>query len=160
MHLSAALFTQMAGAKIPLVAYRGSGPVANDVLAGHIALAILDLPASLELIRAKRIKAVGATSTRRLATLTDVPTLAEGGLTGYDSVGWFGLVAPAGTPPSIVARLNSAFGKALRDPGIAERISGLGAEPAPTSVDEFRSFVAAENAKWRKLITDAGIKAD
>ena len=160
MHLSAALFTQMAGVKIPLVAYRGSGPVANDVLAGHIALAMLDLPSSLELIRAKRIKAVAVTSTKRLATLPDVPTFAERGVAGYDSVGWFGLVAPAGTPPAIVARLNGAFVKALEDRSVAEKISALGAEPAPTTIDAFRDFIATENGKWRKLITEAGIKAE
>ncbi|MDX2204070.1 MAG: tripartite tricarboxylate transporter substrate binding protein [Hyphomicrobiaceae bacterium] len=160
MHLSAALFTQVANAKIPLVAYRGSGPVANDVLAGHIALAVLDLPASLELIRAKRIKPLGVTATKRLATLPDVPTLAERGLKGYESVGWFGLVAPAGTPPAVVARLNAAFVKALRDAAVADKISALGAEPAPTSAEEFRDFIAAENAKWRKLIAEAGIKGE
>lgn len=160
MHLSAALFTQMAGAKIPLVAYRGSGPVANDVLAGHIALAMLDLPSSLELIRAKRIKAVAVTSTKRLATLPDVPTFAERGVAGYESVGWFGLVAPAGTPPAIVARLNGAFVTALQDKSVAEKISAQGAEPAPTSVEAFRDFIGTENGKWRKLITEAGIKAE
>ncbi|RTL64987.1 MAG: tripartite tricarboxylate transporter substrate binding protein [Hyphomicrobiales bacterium] len=160
MHLSAALFTQMTGAKIPLVAYRGSGPAANDVLAGHIGLAVLDLPASLELVRAKRIRPIGVTSTKRLATLPDVPTLSESGVAGYDSVGWFGIVAPAGTPPSIIARLNDAFVKALRDKDVAEKISALGAEPAPSSVEEFRSFIAAENGKWSKLIAEAGIKGE
>lgn len=160
MHLSAALFTQMTGAKIPLVAYRGSGPAANDVLAGHIGLAVLDLPASLELIRAKRIRAIGVTSTRRLATLPDVPTLSESGVAGYDSVGWFGVVAPAGMPPAIVARLNGAFVKALQDTDVADKISALGAEPAPSSVEDFGRFIAAENSKWSKLITEAGIKGE
>jgi tripartite-type tricarboxylate transporter receptor subunit TctC len=160
MHLSAALFTQMTGAKIPLVAYRGSGPAANDVLAGHIGLAVLDLPASLELIRATRIRPIGVTSTKRLATLPDVPTLAESGVAGYDSVGWFGIVAPAGTPAGVITRLNGAFVKALQDTGVAEKISELGAEPAPSSVEDFRSFIAAENAKWSKLIADAGIKGE
>jgi tripartite-type tricarboxylate transporter receptor subunit TctC len=95
-----------------------------------------------------------------VAFLPDVPPLSELGLSGFESVGWFGLVAPVGTPPDIIGKLNAAFVKALNDPAAAEKIRGLGAEPAPSSADAFAKFIRSENAKWGKLITDAGIKGE
>ena len=160
MHLTAALFTHKADIRIPLVAYRGSGPVANDVLGGHIALGVLDIPSSLQLIRAGQIKALAVSSTKRVATLPEVPTLAESGLKDYESVGWFGLVAPAETPPAVVATLNAAFVKALKDPSVIEKMRALGAEPAPTTQESFRQFIGSENAKWGKLIAESGIKGE
>jgi tripartite-type tricarboxylate transporter receptor subunit TctC len=92
--------------------------------------------------------------------LPDVPPLSELGLKDFDSVGWFGLVAPAGTPPEIIARLNAAFVKALNDPVAAAKIRVLGAEPAPSSSEDFAKFIRSESAKWGKLIADAGIKGE
>jgi tripartite-type tricarboxylate transporter receptor subunit TctC len=106
MHLTAALFTQRAQLTAPLVAYRGSAPAANDLLGGHIPLAVLDIASSVQLIQAGKLKALGVSAAQRVPFLPQVPTLAEAGLEGYESVGWFGLVAPAGTPSQIVARLN------------------------------------------------------
>jgi tripartite-type tricarboxylate transporter receptor subunit TctC len=160
MHLTSALFAQKANVRIQLVAYRGTAPATVDVLAGHIPLAVLDIPASQQLIREGKLKALGVSAARRLAYLPDVPPLAEAGLSGFESVGWFGLVAPAGTPPAIIARLNAAFVKALNDPAAAEKIRGLGAEPAPSSPDNFAQFIRSESVKWGKLIADAGIKGD
>ena len=160
MHLTSALFAQKANVKIQLVAYRGTAPATIDVLAGHIPLAVLDIPASQQLIRDGKLKALGVSAARRLAYLPDVPPLAEAGLSGFESVGWFGLVAPSGTPPAIIARLNAAFVKALNDPAAAEKIRGLGAEPAPSSPDNFAQFIRSESVKWGKLIADAGIKGD
>jgi len=160
MHLTSALFAQKANVRLQLVAYRGTAPATVDVLAGHIPLAVLDIPASQQLIRDGKLKALGVSSARRVAFLPDVPPLAELGLSGFESVGWFGLVAPAGTPPDIIRRLNAAFGKALNDPAVAEKIRGLGAEPAPSSPDDFAKFIRSESVKWSKLIADAGIKGD
>jgi tripartite-type tricarboxylate transporter receptor subunit TctC len=86
--------------------------------------------------------------------------LSELGLAGFESVGWFGLVAPAGTPPDIIGRLNAAFVKALSDPAAAEKIRVLGAEPAPSSAEAFAQFIRSEHEKWGKLISDAGIKSE
>jgi tripartite-type tricarboxylate transporter receptor subunit TctC len=160
MHLTAALFTQKAGIDMELVPYRGTAPAAVDVLAGHVPFAVLDIPASLQLILDGKLNAIGVSSARRLSSLPNVPTLAESGIAGFESVGWFGLVAPAGTPPDIVARLNEAFVKALKDPAVAEKIRTLGAEPAPTSPEEFGHFIQSESTKWGKLISEAGIKAN
>jgi tripartite-type tricarboxylate transporter receptor subunit TctC len=160
MHLTAALFTQKAGVAMELVPYRGTAPATVDVLGGHIAFAVLDIPASKQLIVEGKLNAIGVSSARRVPSLPDVPTLAEGGLPGFESVGWFGLVAPAGTPGEVIGRLNEAFVKALKDPAVAEKIRSLGAEPAPTSADEFARFIQSESAKWGKLVSEAGIKAN
>jgi len=155
-----ALFAQQAGVRIPAVAYRGSAPAASDVLGGHIPLAIVDIPSSVELIRSSKMRALGVTSTARLSSLPDTPTLAEAGLPGYDAVGWFGLVAPAATPTDIVARLNAGFVKALRNPALATQFRALGVELAPTTPEGFRKFIRSESAKWANVIAEAGIKAE
>jgi tripartite-type tricarboxylate transporter receptor subunit TctC len=160
MHLTSALLEQKAGIDLQLVAYRGTAPAAVDVLAGHVPLAVLDIPASQQLIRDGRLTALGVSATKRVGFLPDVPTLAEQGVADFESVGWFGLVAPAATPPEIVARLNAAFVKALRDPAAVEKIRTLGAEPSPTGSAEFAAFIRSENAKWGALITAAGIKGE
>ncbi|MDB5514565.1 MAG: transporter substrate-binding protein [Tardiphaga sp.] len=160
MHLTSALFTQKADVKIQLISYRGTAPAAVDVLAGHIPLAVLDIPASQQLIRDGKLKALGVSAAQRVSFLPDVPPLADLGLSGFESVGWFGLVAPAGTPPDIIARLNAAFQKALKDPAAAEKIRVLGAEPAPSSPEKFAEFIRSESVKWGRLIADAGIKGE
>ena len=160
MHLTSALFNQKAGVGIQLIAYRGTAPAAVDVLAGHIPLAVLDIPASQQLIRDGKLKALGVSAAKRVGFLPDVPTLAEQGLNGFESVGWFGLVAPAGTPPDIIGKLNAAFVKALSDPAAIEKIRVLGAEPAPSSPDAFAKFIQSESEKWGKLIAEAGIKSE
>jgi tripartite-type tricarboxylate transporter receptor subunit TctC len=160
MHLTAALFIQMADIKIPLVAYRGTGPATNDVLGGHISLAVLDIPASLQLIREGKLKGLAVSSANRVALMSDVPTLAETGLKGYESVGWFGLVAPAGTPPDIIGKLNGAFVIALKDPAIADRLRPLGADPVPSTPEAFARFIGDESEKWGKVVALAGVKAE
>jgi tripartite-type tricarboxylate transporter receptor subunit TctC len=160
MHLTSALFNQKAGLGIQLIAYRGSAPATTDVLAGHVPLAVLDIPASKQLIGDGKLKALGVSAAKRVAFLPDVPTLAEQGLGEFESVGWFGIVAPAGTPPDIVNSLNTAFVKALSDPTAIEKIRALGAEPAPTSAAGFTKFIQSESVKWGKLIAEAGIKSE
>lgn len=160
MHLSAALFTQKAGVSIPLVAYRGTAPATNDVLGGHIPLAVLDIPASLQLIRDGKLKALGVTAAKRVPFLPDVPSLSEAGIAGYESVGWFGVVAPAGTPQDIVGKLNAAFAKALRHPAVIEKIKSLGADTASSTPQAFSEFIRSESTKWGKVIADAGIKSE
>jgi tripartite-type tricarboxylate transporter receptor subunit TctC len=160
MHLTSALFNQKAGVGVQLIAYRGTAPASVDVLAGHIPLAVLDIPASKQLINDGKLKALGVSAAKRVSFLPDVPPLADQGLNEFESVGWFGLVAPAGTPPDIVATLNAAFVKALSDPAAIEKIRVLGAEPAPSSSEAFAKFIRSESTKWGKLIAEAGIKAE
>ena len=160
MHLTSALFNQKAGVGVQLIAYRGTAPAAVDVLAGHVQLAVLDIPASKQLINDGKLKALGVSAAKRVSFLPDVPPLADLGLSEFGSVGWFGLVAPAGTPPEIVDTLNAAFVKALSDPAAIEKIRMLGAEPAPTSPVAFAKFIQSESEKWGKLIAETGIKAE
>ncbi len=95
-----------------------------------------------------------------MALLPQVPTLAEQGLEGYESVGWFGLVSAAGTPPEVLARLNAAFVKVMNEPAMAEKLRTLGAEPKPGTAEAFGLFIRSESAKWAKVVAEAGIKPD
>ena len=160
MHLTSALFNQKAAVSIQLVAYRGSAPATVDVLAGHVPLAVLDIPASLQLIREGKLKALGVSAGKRVVFLPDVPALSELGLKGFESVGWFGLVVPAATPPDIIRRLNAAFVKALKDPAAIEKIRVLGADPAPSSPEDFAKFIRMEHTKWGELIAATGLKSE
>ena len=160
MHLSAALFGQMADIKLVEVPYKGSGPAALDVLGGQLPLAVVDLPAALQQIKAGKLIAYAVTSPQRLPTLPDVPTASEAGLAGYDATGWFGVVAPAGTPAAVVARLNAEIVAALNDPQIQASMRNLGVEPAPGKPEAFEAYIRSETQKWAKVIKQASIKLD
>jgi tripartite-type tricarboxylate transporter receptor subunit TctC len=158
MHLSTALFTQMADLKMIEVPYRGSGPAAMDTLSGQIQLSITDLAAALPHIKAGKLKAFAVTSPKRLNNLPEVPTLAESGLTGYDSTGWFGLVAPTGTPAAIIQRLHTEFTAALNDEAIKTQMRQSGMEPVATSMEGLDAYIKSETQKWAKVIRQANIK--
>ena len=160
MHLTALLFNDMAGVNITLVPYRGSALVFSDVVAGHIPLGIGDTTSALAVIRSGQVKPFAVSSLERDASLPDVPTFAESGLPGYQSIGWFGIVAPAGTPAEIVAKLNEAVVSALKDPAMVERLRAIGAEPAPSTPEAFGQFIRAEIAKWAKVVAQSGLKAN
>lgn len=160
MHLSAALFAQMAEVKLVEVPYKGSGPAALDVLAGNVPLAVVDLPSALQHIRAGKLVAYAVTSAQRLPQLPDVPTASEAGLAGYESTGWFGVVAPAGTPAAIVNRLNTEITAALNDEQVKASMRNLGVEPAPTKPEAFEAYIRSETQKWSKVIRTAHIKID
>ena len=160
MHLSAALFSQMADVKMVEVPYKGSGPAALDVLSGNVPLAVVDLPSALQHIKAGKLVAFAVTSPQRLPQLPDVPTASEAGLSGYDSTGWFGVVAPAGTPQAIINRLNAEITAALNDEQIKTSMRNLGVEPAPSRPEVFDAYIRSETTKWAKVIRQANIKID
>ncbi len=160
MHLSTALFEQMADVRLVPVPYRGSGPAAVDVLSGQLPLALVDLPASLQHIKVGKLVAYAVTSPQRLPMLPGVPTLAEAGLTGYDSTGWFGLVAPAGTPNAIVQRVSTEFNAVLKEEAIQSAMRAMGMEPTPSTAAEFESYIRTETVKWARVIRKAQIKLD
>jgi tripartite-type tricarboxylate transporter receptor subunit TctC len=160
MHLTALLFNHMAGVNITLVPYRGSALVFGDVVAGHIPLGVGDITAGLAVIRSGQVKPLAVSSRKRDPSLPDVPSFAESGLPGYEAMGWFGVVAPAGTRADVVAKLNEAVVGALKDPVVAERMRAVGAEPYPTSPEEFGQFIRAEIAKWAKVVAQAGLKGN
>ena len=158
MHLSTALFTQMTDLKMIEVPYRGSGPAAMDTLSGQIQLSVTDLAAALPHIKAGKLKAFAVTSPKRLSNLPEVPTLSESGLTGYDSTGWFGLVAPAGTPAAIIQKLNTEFTAALNDEAIKAQMRQSGMEPVATTMEGLDAYIKSETQKWAKVIRQANIK--
>lgn len=158
MHLSAALLAQMAGVRWTDVAYKGTGPATTDVLGGQIPLAVSDMPASLQLIQAGRLKPLAVTSAKRLAALPDVPTVGEAGVSGYESVGWFGLVAPAQTPDAIVEKVNAGLRAALEDAEVRESMRKLGVEPSAGTSAEFGAFIQSEIRKWGQVIKTADIR--
>jgi tripartite-type tricarboxylate transporter receptor subunit TctC len=156
MHLTAEMFNQMAGIKLPLIPYRGIAPVVTDLIGGHVALGIVDPPSAVAAIEGGKIKAVAISSAARFPRLKGVPTFAEQGLPGFESLGWFGIVAPAKTPPAVVARLNSALVAELREPAVVERIRALGAEPMPQTPAEFSGFIVREIDRWTKVVNASG----
>ena len=160
MHLSAELLKQMSGIDVALVPYKGSGPATNDAVADQISLAISDIPASIAFIKSGRLKALGVTSAKRSVALPEVPTLAEAGVPGYESIGWFGIVAPAGTPAAVLKRLNTELQSALNDPETHRRIIASGAEPMPGTPAEFRSMIESEILKWAKVIKISGARIE
>lgn len=160
MHLSAALYAQMADVKFVEVPYKGSGPAAVDVLGNQIPLGMVDLPASLQQIKAGKLVAYAVTSPQRVPMLPEVPTAAEAGLPGYESTGWFGVVAPAGTPDAIVARLNTEINAALNDEAIKTAMRNLGVEPTPWPAAQFDAYIRSETVKWARVIKQANIKPE
>jgi len=158
MHLTAEMLNQMAGTKIALVPYRGMAPVVNDLIGGHVALGIIDPPSGMSAIEAGAITTVAITSAERFTRLPKIPTFAESGLPGFESTGWLGIVAPAGTPDDVIAKLNAAFVRVLKEPDVAERIHVLGSEPIPMSPAEFAVYIKGEIDKWLKVATAAAEK--
>ena len=160
MHLSGELLKLMTNADLPLVSYKGSGPAAQDVLSGQVALAVLDITSSIEHVRAGKLKALGVTSEKRSRAAPEVPTFAEAGVTGYEATGWFGVVAPAGTPDPIIRRLNAEFRRALDDPQLRERMIALGCEPAAGTPEEFAGRIRSEIPKWADVVKRSGTKLE
>jgi len=157
MHLSGELLKMMTGAELAAVPYKGSGPVATDVLGGQVPLGVTDVPSAIANVRAGRIRALAVTTKRRISAAPDVPTFEEAGVPGYESIGWFGAVAPAGTAPEIIARLNAEMAAALADAAIRERVLQAGAEPFSSTPAEFAAFIRAETRKWSEVIRTAKV---
>jgi tripartite-type tricarboxylate transporter receptor subunit TctC len=151
MHLVAMTLAALGDVKVNLVPYRGTAPAVADTIAGHVQLGVTDPPPAMGAISEGKLKALAVTSKERFPVFPNVPTADEQGLKGFDVTGWFGIAAPAATPPAIVAKLNEAVVKALNDPEVARRIRMIGMEPEPTSPEQFAAFLQAEIAKAAKL---------
>jgi len=160
MHLSVQLLKLMAGVDMTEVAYKGSGPVALDVMGGQVPAGMLDLSSVLQQIKAGKVRALAVTGSKRLTQLPDVPTLSEAGVKGYESTGWFGVVAPAATPAAVVARLQAELRAVLTDPEVIASARGAGVELSPTTSAEFGRFIASETVKWADVIKRSGTKLD
>jgi tripartite-type tricarboxylate transporter receptor subunit TctC len=160
MHLAGELFMMSTGTRITHIPYRGSGPATTDLVGGQVPLAFVDLSSALPHIKAGRVKALGVASAKRSVTAPDIPTIAEGGVPGYDAVGWFGLFAPAGTPPAIIARLNAETRRIMALPEIREKALAVGTEPDTDTPQEFAAFIRSEIDKWGRVVKASGVKAN
>lgn len=155
MHLTAEMLNQMADTRIDLVPYRGTGPVVTDLIGGHVPLGVIDPPSAMAAIEGGLITPIAVSSSTRYERLPDIPTFAEQGLAGFEATGWFGIVAPAGTPRDVIAKINAAFVAGLKDPAIAQQIRNLGSDPMPMAPDEFSRFLESEARKWETVAARA-----
>ncbi|HPU53634.1 MAG TPA: tripartite tricarboxylate transporter substrate binding protein [Burkholderiaceae bacterium] len=159
-HLAGELFKNLAGVFILHIPYRGSSPAMADVIGGQTQMMFADGPTALAAMRGGRVKALAVGSPQRSALVPQVPTMTEAGVKGYEAYSWTGLWVPAGTPGSVVAKLNADMNRAFSDPATKDRLLGQGAEPAPGTAAEFGAFVRAEKDKWARVIKAANIKPD
>ena len=159
-HLAGELFKLTARIDIVHVPYRGAAPAVNDLLGQQVQMAFLDLPVLLPQIKAGALRGIAIGSPQRAPTAMEVPTTAEAGMPDLRVENWYGMVAPAGTPPAIIAALNRIATEAMADPGVKEKLASQGAELIGDSPEHFRSFIETEIAKWAKVIKDAGVATE
>jgi tripartite-type tricarboxylate transporter receptor subunit TctC len=159
-HMAMVTFNQMAGLKLVHVPYKGAAAALNDLMGGHIDLAFSDPLLTLQHVGGDRIRALGVSGTRRLASAPDIPTVAEAGVPGFDVSGWLGFVAPAGTPPARVAVLNAAVNEILAMPDVKAKLVEQGAEIIPGTPEAFGEHIRTEHARWKKVIAEEKLAAD
>jgi len=159
-HLAGELIAHAAGVKLVHVPYKGLGPALTDLIGGQVDLYLSTPQAAAGQIKAGTVRALAVTSHQRIATLPQVPALAESGLGAAEVASWYGVLAPAGTPEAILARLNAEVVKALQAPEVRESLAGEGGEVLGGTPAQFASFLKAEQAKWSKVVKDAGAKVD
>ena len=157
-HLALELFNMMAGVKITHVPYKGSAPALVDVIAGNIQVIFSTLTPALPHIKSGRIKALAVTSLKRSELVPELPTVAEAGLKGFEVTGWYGVLAPAQTPRTLIDRLNSEIVKALQSPDVKQNLLAQGFEINPSSPQAFSAFIRMELAKWAKVVKFSGAK--
>jgi tripartite-type tricarboxylate transporter receptor subunit TctC len=159
VHMSAELFKAMTKVDMIHVPYRGSALAYPDLMSNKVQTIFDNLPGALEQVRAGTLRALGVTSPQRWPGVPDIPAIAET-VPGFESVGFYGISAPKGTPPEIIALLNNAVGEALKDPKLAARLAELGGQPMPMTPAEFGKLIADETDKWRKVVEFAGVSVD
>ena len=160
LHLSGELFKSLSGTQMQHIAYRGAGPALNDVVANQVPIMFDNLPSASEFIKAGTLRGVAVTTKERVPSFPDMPTIAEGGLAGYETYTWNALFGPKGTPPAIVERLQAEAVKAVRDPGLQERLKAFSATVVGSTPDALAEHVKAEIAKWTPVVRDAGVSID
>ena len=159
-HLAGEHFKQVTGIDMQHVPYNGSGPALADLVGGHVQLMFDSLPSSMSFIRSGKLKALGASSTKRLAVLPDVPTLIEAGVPDFDLTTWYGVWAPVGTPKDIVARMNAEIVRLVVMPDMKEKLAGLGVEASAFTPEQFAAFNRTEYERWGRIVRAANIKLD
>ncbi len=159
-HLSAELLKLMTGVRATHIPYKGSGPAINDLMGGQVPFGFESMIAVLQQVKGGKLQALGMTDTRRSPVLPDVPTLAESGVPGYDAIAWYGVLAPKGTPGSVVSVLNSEMRKVLGSAEVKQRLLDLGSSDVAGTSEHFGAFIKSEIAKWGKVVRASGASAD
>jgi tripartite-type tricarboxylate transporter receptor subunit TctC len=158
-HLSAELFKSMADISMTHIPYKGSSLAYPDLLAGNVSLMFENMLSMLPNAKSGKVRALAVTSAKRSAAMPEVPTVAES-VPGYSAVGWYGVLAPAGTDATIVNKLSAEINRILKLPEVSERLSSLGAEPTGSTPDEFATHIRIEIAKWGKVVRDSGARIE
>lgn len=159
-HLAGELFKSMAKVNIVHVPYKGGGPALIDLVAGHVEIFVAVISTAVPHVKAGKARALAVTGGKRAAALSDVPTVAEAGIKGYEATNWYGYVAPAHTPRPVIERLHRETVAILNMPDVREALLNSGIEAAPSSPAEFAAYIRAETTKWDKVIKESGIKGD
>ena len=159
-HLAGELFNMMTGIKMVHVPYKGTGAVFPDLIGGRVQVTFGDIVATIPHVKAEKLRALGITSPNRVSSLSDIPTIAESGVPGYDAVGWFGVFAPAGTPKTVITRLNAAIVNYVKQPDVAQRLAALGAEVVASTPEQFRVVQNADLARWGKVVKQSGARVE
>ena len=159
-HVSGALFQSMTGAELTHVPYKGSAPAISDLLGNQIAVMFDNMPSAIQQVRSGKLVPIAVTTAKRSPELPNVPTIAEAGVPGYEATSWFGMVAPAGTPAPVLAKLNAALVKVLAQPDVKKKINEQGAETYSETPAQFAAFIQAESVKWGKVVKESGASVD
>ena len=160
VHLTGELFKSLAKVDITHVPYKGGGPALSDLIAGQIPMGVQNISTVVQYVRTGRVRALGISSLERSPALPDVPTIASAGFPGFEAKEWYGLVAPAGTPVPIVARLNREIVRVMHLPDINARIAEQGAEIVADSPEQFGAFIKSELAKWTRIVRETGMRLE
>jgi tripartite-type tricarboxylate transporter receptor subunit TctC len=160
IHLASELFAGMAGVKLTHVPYKGSAPALNDLLGGHVDIYFSSLPPAVGITAEGKVRALAVTGPTRSSSFPDLPTVAEAALPGYEAVLHYGVAAPAGTPRSITDRLNAALRAALASPETKAVLLGTGAEPMPSTPEEYAADIDREETRWSRIVKELGVKAN
>ncbi|WP_299452286.1 tripartite tricarboxylate transporter substrate binding protein [uncultured Pigmentiphaga sp.] len=156
--LAGYIFARDTGIQLQRVSYRGSGPALNDLASGVIQFMVVELAAALPFLESGHVKAIGIASPKRSAVLPDLPTIDEQGLKGFESSGWFGVLARAGTPDPVLDRLAQEVRRAVSDPEVKEKLASVGVTATSSTREEFAAHLSAERVKWRRAVVEFGIK--
>ena len=159
-HLAFELFMSMANVELTHIPYKGIGQAIPDLVGGRVETTIGPAQAMIPHVGSGRLRALAVTSAKRLATLPALPTVAESGLPGFETYGWFGMFAPRGVPPALVSAINADINRALQSSEIKVRLAEAGAEPANLTAGAYRSFIEKDNARWEKVIREKNIKVE
>jgi len=159
-HLATELLQLNTGTRMTHVPYKGLGPALIDLVGGRVDLIISTMASALPQLKSGKLRALAATTVKRSAFFPDVPTMIESGVPGYDFTTWYALLVPAATPPAVVARLNAELAKIAAQPAVRDQFAGQGLEPAYTSTEEARAYLASEISKWGKVIKASGARPD